>query len=238
MKIALVGYGKMGKEIETIALERGHTILLKITKENTLTNNIEVLKQCDVAIEFTTPANVLKHIEICFNFNIPIVVGTTGWNKLEEKVIEECKTKKATLFYASNFSIGVNLFFEINKRLAQLMNLQNQYNVSLTETHHTQKLDAPSGTAITLANGILQNLTGKQSWELAPAITNNALEITAIREENVPGTHTINYESKQDVISITHQAKNRQGFAMGAVIAAEFVNGKTGVFGMNDILKF
>lgn len=238
MKIALLGYGKMGKEIEAIALEQGHTILLKITKENSLANNIDVLKQCDVAIEFTTPANVLQHIEFCFNLNIPIVVGTTGWNKLEEKVIDECKVKNATLFYASNFSIGVNLFFEINKRLAQLMNLQNQYNVSLTETHHTQKLDAPSGTAISLANGILQNLTHKQSWELAPAKNKNSIEITAVREQGVPGTHTIFYESNEDIISITHQAKSRKGFAQGAVLAAEFIQAKKGVFCMKDILKF
>lgn len=238
MKIALLGYGKMGKEIEAIALQRGHTIDLKITEENVLSANIDKLKHCDVAIEFTTPANVLQHIQICFDAKTPIVVGTTGWNKSEKEVIANCQKQNATLFYASNFSIGVNLFFEINKRLAQLMNTQKQYNVSLTEIHHTQKLDAPSGTAITLANDILHNLTSKQSWELAPAKSANALEITAVREENVPGTHTIQYESNQDVISITHQAKNRQGFAMGAVLAAEFIEGKTGVFGMNDILKF
>jgi len=231
MKIALFGYGKMGKTIERLALERGHTIVAKIDKA------IEdgVFIDADVAIDFSIPTEAFNNIEKCFNENIPIVSGTTGWlDKFEDaKLI--CKEKKGAFIYASNYSLGVNLFFELNSQLAKMMSRFNAYSVGMEEIHHTQKLDAPSGTAITLAEGIIEN-SKKNSWTLD--VTNNDTEIPIVakRVEKVPGTHTVAYNSIVDEIEIKHTAKNRDGFALGAIIAAEWLKDKKGVFTMKDVL--
>jgi 4-hydroxy-tetrahydrodipicolinate reductase len=236
MKIALIGYGKMGKEIEQIALSRGHTIVFKVNGTNANTCTIAELKKTDVAIEFSTPEAAINNIYKCFESNIPVVVGTTGWlNKLEE-VKQKCIEKNQTLFYASNYSIGVNLFFKLNEYLAKLMNQYPDYNVTMEEIHHVHKLDSPSGTAISLANQVIEKMDRKQKW--VNQLTNNAdeLNIVSKRIDEVPGTHIVTYGSAVDEISITHLAHNRKGFALGAVIAAEWVNNKKGIFGMNDLM--
>ncbi|MFN7015114.1 MAG: 4-hydroxy-tetrahydrodipicolinate reductase [Bacteroidia bacterium] len=225
MKIALIGYGKMGKEIEQIALSRGHEIVLKISVENLNDFTIENLKKADVAIEFTAPDAALINMNTCFDAGIPVVVGTTGWNKHLDEVKNACITKNATLLYASNFSVGVNLFFALNKRLAELMLPYNQYNVTMEEIHHTHKLDAPSGTAISLANDILAVHPTKKQWSLEKNDAEN-LFINAKRIDPFPGTHRIKYSSDIDDIEIIHTAHNRKGFATGAVIAAEWIAGK------------
>lgn len=236
MKIALIGYGKMGKEIEQVALSRGHEIVLKISIDNLGDFTHENLKKADVAIEFTAPDAALKNIFTCIDAELPIVVGTTGWNKHLNEVKEYCLNKNGTLLYASNFSIGVNLFFALNKYLAELMASYEQYNVTIEEIHHTQKLDAPSGTAISLANDILAVHPTKKQWSLEKNDTQN-LFIQVKRIDPVPGTHRIKYSSEIDDIEITHTAHNRKGFATGAVIAAEWVFGKKGIYTMNDVLK-
>lgn len=236
MKIALIGYGKMGKEIEQIALSRGHEVVLKISVENLNDFTPDNLKKADVAIEFTAPDAALNNMYTCFDVGIPVVVGTTGWNKHLDEVKKYCNTKNATLLYASNFSVGVNLFFALNKRLAELMVPYNQYDVTIEEIHHTQKLDAPSGTAISLANDILAVHPTKKQWSLQKNDAEN-LFINVKRIDPVPGTHSIKYSSDIDDIEIIHTAHNRKGFATGAVIAAEWIAGKKGIYTMNDVLN-
>ncbi|MFZ4741121.1 MAG: 4-hydroxy-tetrahydrodipicolinate reductase [Bacteroidales bacterium] len=236
MKIALLGYGKMGKEIEKIALDRNHEILMKIDTFEDWNEHIYDFLQADVAIEFSTPTTVLDNILKSFAANVPIVVGTTGWYDQLDTIRDLCVEKQQCLFYASNFSLGVNVFFEINKKLALLMNTHPEYEVFIEEIHHTQKLDAPSGTAITLANDIINNLKRKEVWKNEMTENTEMLGIKSIRESNVPGTHIITYQSENDIIEIKHTAKNRLGLAMGAILAAEFVLGKKGIYEMKDIL--
>lgn len=236
MQIALLGYGKMGKEIESVAKERDHDVAAIIDSEDDWMEKISILRDCDVAIDFSTPGTAVDNIMKCFSINVPIVVGTTGWYEHLESVIHDCQQQDATLFVASNFSIGVNMLFDINRRLAQLMNRYQEYNVQITETHHIHKLDAPSGTAITLANGIIENISRKDSWKLN-ATAPEELNIVAHRIGEVPGIHQVTYDSDIDTISISHEAKSRKGFALGAVLAAEFINGKKGYFTMQDLLQ-
>jgi 4-hydroxy-tetrahydrodipicolinate reductase len=230
MKIALLGYGKMGKVIERIALERGHEIILKKSSQN----SFDGLQNADVAIDFSVPTSAVTHISECLNNNVPIICGTTGWLEDYEKMVSLCNEKKGSFIYGSNFSLGVNIFFELNEYLAKMMYNLKQYSVSMEEIHHTQKLDAPSGTAISLANGIIKN-TDFTNWTLEEP-KNNEIHIEAKRIENVPGTHSIFYDSEVDQIEIKHTAHSREGFALGAVIAAEWLVGKKGVFTMKDVL--
>jgi 4-hydroxy-tetrahydrodipicolinate reductase len=238
MKIALLGYGKMGKEIEKIAVSRGHEIVLKINVDNAHELTVDNLKKADAAIEFSTPETAYSNIQKCFEANVPLVVGTTGWLHKIDEVKNSAANEGKGFFYASNFSIGVNVFFEINKKLAQLMAPYKEYSIEMEEIHHTQKLDAPSGTAITLAEGIIENNDRKSKWVNENSTSDNELEIISKRIENIPGTHTVVYNSSIDEIYIRHTAHNRQGFALGAVVAAEFMKGKSGFYGMNDLLKF
>lgn len=237
MKIALIGYGKMGKEIEQILIARGHTIPMIIDLNNTNDLDAAHLKEIDVAIEFTTPSTAYGNVVKCLEAGVPVVCGTTAWLDKLPQVEQLCKEKNGAFFYASNYSIGVNIFFEINRHLAQLMNRFGEYDVTIEETHHTQKKDAPSGTAVTLAEGILENLDRKQKWVCGTTTVPEELEVVAIRRSVVPGTHTVTYESDVDSLSITHMAKSRRGFALGAVLAAEFLHGKTGIFSMKDLMK-
>lgn len=237
MKIALIGYGKMGKEIEQILIARGHTIPLIIDLNNTNDLDAAHLKEIDVAIEFTTPSTAYGNVVKCLEAGVPVVCGTTAWLDKLPQVEQLCKEKNGAFFYASNYSIGVNIFFEINRLLAQLMNRFGEYDVTIEETHHTQKKDAPSGTAVTLAEGVLENLDRKQKWVCGTTTVPEELEVVAIRRSVVPGTHTVTYESDVDALSITHMAKSRRGFALGAVLAAEFLHGKTGIFSMKDLMQ-
>lgn len=230
MKIALLGYGKMGKVIERIALERGHEIVLKKDQNNTF----EGLSIADVAIDFSVPDSAVANISECLNNGIPVISGTTGWLADYPKMVQLCEEKNGSFIYASNFSLGVNIFFELNEYLAKMMANLKQYNVSMEEIHHTQKLDAPSGTAITLAEGVIKH-TDYANWTLETPISNE-IHIEAKRIENVPGTHSIFYDSEVDQIEIKHTAHSREGFALGAVVAAEWLVGKKGVFTMKDVL--
>jgi 4-hydroxy-tetrahydrodipicolinate reductase len=232
MKIALLGYGKMGKTIEQIAIKRGHTIVLTIDKDDVGYD----ISKADVAIDFSIPTVAYNNITNCISNNVPVISGTTGWLHDYDKAVALCKEKKGAFIYASNYSLGVNIFFELNKTLAKMMSALKQYHVTMEEIHHTQKLDAPSGTAISLANDIISNNSNFEAWKLDEA-SEKTIPIVAKRIENVPGTHTINYESEVDTITIEHVAHTRQGFALGAVIAAEWIVGKTGVFTMNDVLN-
>lgn len=236
MKIALLGYGKMGKTIETLAIQGGHEIVLKIDVANQNDLTLENLKKADVAIEFTRPDAVIDNLLLCFKAGTPVVSGTTGWLDRFEEIQAACHKYQGAFFYASNFSIGVNIFMAVNKYLAQLMNDQPQYRIQVEETHHTQKLDAPSGTAITLAEGILQHLHRKTKWVNEPEQQANELSIISHRIDQVPGTHVISYSSEVDTIEIKHTAHSRQGFAQGAILAAEWLRGRIGVFGMQDLL--
>ncbi len=230
MKIALLGYGKMGKTIEGIALQRGHSIVIKA--------DIGVaydITEADVAIDFSVPDAAFSNISNCLNNGVPVISGTTGWLKDYDKAVALCNQNKGAFIYASNFSLGVNIFFELNKNLAKMMSALNQYKVSLEEIHHTQKLDTPSGTAISLANGIIEE-TSYNKWTLDTP-KSDEIGIVAKRIENVPGTHQITYDSKVDTIQIKHTAHSREGFALGAVIAAEWILGKKGVFSMKDVLN-
>ena len=238
MKIALIGYGKMGKTIEQIARQRGHQIVSIIDINNTADFDSEAFRSADVAIEFTTPATALGNYMRCFAANVPVVSGTTGWLSHLDEVKAKCEQEGKTFFYASNFSVGVNIFFALNRYLAKIMNGFPAYDVRMTEVHHIHKLDAPSGTAITLAEGILENVERKERWTLETAEQPTDLPIHAIREGEVPGIHEIIYESEADTISIKHDAKSRAGFALGAVIAAEFTAGKKGFLGMSDLFHF
>lgn len=232
MNIALLGYGKMGKTIEQIAIKRGHNVVLTIDKDD---KNYDITK-ADVAIDFSVPTVAFNNISNCINNNVPVISGTTGWLDKYDDAVALCKEKKGAFIYASNYSLGVNIFFELNKTLAKMMSNLKQYNVSMEEIHHTQKLDAPSGTAISLANDIIENHEGFTNWKLDEN-GKKTIPITAKRIEDVPGTHTVTYESEVDTINIEHIAHTRQGFALGAVIAAEWIAGKTGVFTMNDVLN-
>ena len=238
MKIALICYGKMGKTIEQIALNRGHQIVSIVDINNPEEFQSANFKSADVAIEFTTPATAFDNYMKSFAAGVPVVSGTTGWLDRIGEIKEKCEKEGKTFFYASNFSIGVNIFFALNKYLAKIMNNFPSYNISMTETHHIHKLDAPSGTAITLAEGIIENVDRKDRWTLETAEQPTDLPIHAIREGEVPGIHEVTYESDVDYISIKHDAKSRAGFALGAVVAAEFTAGKKGFLGMDDMLKF
>ena len=236
MKIALIGYGKMGKAIEEIALERGHEIVLKIDVTNTADLTKENIAKADVAIEFTGPHTAYANITSLLELGIPVVSGSTGWLEKMDEVQHLLKEKNGTMLYASNFSVGVNLFFDLNEKLAALMYPHKEYKVSLEEIHHTAKLDAPSGTAITLAEGIMETYTEKTKWvnDVVPA--ENELLIASKRIDPAPGTHIINYTSEIDDITITHTAHSRKGFALGAVLAAAFIKDKKGFFSMKEVL--
>ena len=239
MKIALIGYGKMGKEIEKIALSRGHQIVSIIDLNNQDDFTSEAFKSADVAIEFTAPTVAYNNYIRAFNAGVKVVSGSTGWmDEHGDEIKDLCNNGGKTLFWASNFSLGVAIFSAVNKYLAKIMNQFPTYDVTMSETHHIHKLDAPSGTAITLAEEILENLDRKESWVKEEAKAASELPIHSIREGEVPGIHTIRYESEADSISITHDAKNRKGFALGAVLAAEFTCGKQGLLGMSDLFKF
>ncbi len=238
MKIALIGYGKMGKEIEKIALERGHLIIFKFDVNNKNEFTTKNLKKTDVAIEFTEPDSAFANYMKCFEANIPVVSGTTGrLDKLPE-IKKQCTENGQTFFYASNFSIGVNIFFKLNESLAKLMNKTENYDVSVSETHHTEKKDAPSGTAITIAEDLISNFKNKKTWVKENAVDKAELVIRSFREGKVPGIHTVKYESDVDYIEITHNAKSRKGFALGAVLAAEFTQKNKGFLTMDDLLNF
>jgi 4-hydroxy-tetrahydrodipicolinate reductase len=237
LKIALIGYGKMGKAIEGIAIERGHEIVLRIDAENTEALNNDNLQQADLAIEFTNPDSAINNIKQCFDAAIPVVCGTTGWLEHWDQIKADCENKNGSFLYASNFSIGVNLFFELNKKLAQLMQNRPEYNCSIEEIHHTAKKDAPSGTAITIAENIIASNPNKKNWVLGETADINSLSITSKRIDPAPGTHIVSYNSVIDSIEIKHTAHNRIGFATGAVLAAEFLLGKKGVYGMGDVLE-
>ncbi|MEO9258515.1 MAG: 4-hydroxy-tetrahydrodipicolinate reductase [Crocinitomicaceae bacterium] len=240
MKIALIGYGKMGKAIEEIALQRGHSVVLKVGSNSKEWE--KELSSVDVAIEFTKPSSAIENYKKILASNIPLVTGTTGWYEEYESVKKFVDQSNGTFLSASNFSVGVNLFFEINRFVAQLMDKQTDYDVEIEEIHHLQKIDAPSGTAITIAEGIIENSSKKTEW-YCPEKGNiehpeaSDLKITAKREENVSGTHIVSYESEIDEIKIIHQAKSRKGFAFGAILAAEFIQGKKGIYTMKDVLQ-
>lgn len=245
MKIAILGYGKMGRIIEQFAIERGHEIVLKVNEDNINDLSISNLKHADVAIDFSTPDSVLRNIEVCFEARVPVVVGTTGWYGRLQEVKNKCIDGNNTLLYASNFSIGVNVFFFVNKVLARIMNRYPQYEVQVEEIHHTEKLDSPSGTAMTIAEGILVELDRKNEWvnELVGSgneliVKPEQLLIESHRIEDVPGTHTVIYSSEVDDIEFKHKAHSRAGFALGAVMAAEWLEDKTGFFNITDMFDF
>lgn len=245
MKIALIGYGKMGKLIEQLATERGHEIILTIDQDNHSDFQSDRFKEADLAIEFSTPHAVLSNIEACFAASVPIVVGTTGWYDQIPVIKQKCESSNKTLLYASNFSIGVNVFFHVNRVLARLMNRYPQYDVQVEEIHHTQKLDAPSGTAITIAEGILEGLDRKSAWVNEVVGQNeelvakpNELLIESHRIDQVPGTHTVVYSSEVDELEFKHTAHNRAGFALGAIVAAEWLQGKQGFYSIADMFDF
>jgi 4-hydroxy-tetrahydrodipicolinate reductase len=235
MNIILSGYGKMGKEIETIAIKRNHNIILKINKSNCDSVSDEDLKKADAIIEFSTPHTVIDNLKKYLNTQVPVVVGTTGWYTNFEEIKEFCLKKNGALFHATNFSVGVNLFFKVNTYLADIMNKYENYDVSLEEIHHIHKLDKPSGTAITLAEQIIKKLDRKKSWSINEKNI-DTLFINDIRDGEVPGTHIIKYHSEIDDIEIMHKAHNRKGFALGAIIAAEFMLNKKGIYTMNDLI--
>jgi 4-hydroxy-tetrahydrodipicolinate reductase len=231
MKIALLGYGRMGKEIEKIAISRGHEIVIR----KDVDDEIEITL-ADVAIDFSVPNSAFNNISNCINNNVPVISGTTGWLDNYKNAVALCEEKKGAFMYASNYSLGVNIFFELNKQLAKMMKAIEGYTISMEEIHHTLKLDAPSGTAITLAEGIIDN-SSKTNWELGEKTSKENISIVAKRIPDVPGTHTVWYESEVDTIEIKHTAHSRKGFALGAVIAAEWIVDKTGVFSMKDVLN-
>jgi len=234
MKIVLIGYGKMGKTIERIAISRGHEIAGRID----VGDDINLFSQTvDVAIEFTQPEAAVHNLKACFKKGIPVVCGTTGWLQHKAEIENECQSKNGTLLYSSNFSLGVNLFFKLNEYLAKLMERQTQYEVSIDETHHTQKKDAPSGTAITLAEGVIKNLKRKKEWKLGATQNKEALSINSFRIDPAPGTHVVKYASAVDDVEITHIAHSREGFALGAVMVAEWLAGKKGIYTMDDFLQ-
>lgn len=238
MNIALIGYGRMGHEIEAIAIKRGHVIKLIVDQDNTNDLNEANLEGTDVAIEFSSPGAAFNNIVKCFTMKIPVVSGTTGWLDDYDKAVDICNKNNTSFIHSSNFSIGVNLLFRLNKELAEQMNRYRDYNVSIEEIHHTKKLDAPSGTAITLAACIVDQHSEYKEWCSDNDKTKNCIPIRSVREGVVPGIHTVTWDSEIDTISLKHEAKNRKGFALGAVVAAEFIHSKEGIFTMNDIMGF
>lgn len=238
MKIALIGYGKMGHMIEEMALQRGHEIVLRIHADNLEEFTETNLAKADVAIEFTGPHSAFENVSRCLNYGVPTVSGSTGWNEQLEEAKRFAQEQNRAFLHASNFSIGVNIFFQVNKLLAKLMSSQPSYEISLKEIHHTQKLDSPSGTAVTLAEQVLQALRRKKDWVNGPSSAPEELSIISERIDPAPGTHHVKYTSSIDDIEIVHTAHNRQGFSLGAVLAAEFIAGKQGVFTMDDVLRF
>ncbi len=233
MNILLIGYGKMGKAIESIALQRGHSI---VGRADTKEDLVKFDGAADVAIEFSQPEAAIENLHFCFEKKIPVVCGTTGWLHHLKEVELSCKEKNGGLFYASNYSLGVNLFFRLNAQLAKMMSQYPTYTVSIDETHHTQKKDAPSGTAITLAEGIINNIPLIKEWHLGETNNSSSLVIHALRVDPAPGTHTVNYRSSIDDIEITHTAHSREGFAQGAVLVAEWMAGRKGIYSMDDFL--
>ncbi|MFI5194627.1 MAG: 4-hydroxy-tetrahydrodipicolinate reductase [Chitinophagales bacterium] len=238
MRIALIGYGKMGKAIEKLAVTRGHEIVLKIDLENGHELTPENLSKADVAIEFTGPSSAAANLRKCADSGVPVVCGSTGWLDEYESIKKAFEEKEGAFLYASNFSIGVNIFFEVNKKLASLMASHPDYSVSIRETHHTQKKDAPSGTAITLAEQVMENISSLKSWVNRPASAPGELSILSERMDPAPGTHEVVYTSAIDDLEIRHTAHNREGFAGGAVLAAEYISHKKGIFSMKDVLGF
>ena len=237
MKAAIIGYGKMGREIEKILLERGHSVALVIDTDNAADLNAANLAQADVALEFTMPTTAYGNIRTCIENATPVVSGTTGWTDRLPELQELCREKGGALFYASNYCLGVNLMFRLNRRLARMMERFDAYDVRIEEIHHTQKKDAPSGTAITLAEGIISEIGRKTGWVNEPSDDLSQIVVTSLREGAVPGTHTVTYESDDDRIELKHTIKNRRTLALGAVVAAEFLCGKKGVYTMDDLLK-
>lgn len=237
MKIALIGYGKMGKTIEKIAQQRGHEIIVKIDIDNAADLNEANLSKANAAIEFTGPHSAYTNVLKCLQAGTPVVCGSTGWLEKFEEIKKYCASVNGAFLYASNFSVGVNIFFELNKRLAELMSAHHDYHVDITETHHTQKKDAPSGTAITLAEQVIAGIPQKKLWVNHISDNIEELEIISERIDPAPGTHKVRYHSDVDDIEIIHTAHNRNGFALGAVLAAEFIHNKKGIFSMRDVLK-
>ena len=237
MKLALIGYGKMGKAIEEMAVQRGHQIVLAIDQPNLHDFTSENISKANVAIEFTGPHTAFENVKGCIEFDVPVVCGSTGWTEKMDEIKKICSEKNGTFIYSSNFSVGVNIFFEVNKRLAALMSAHKEYEVLLEEIHHTQKKDAPSGTAITLAEQILEKIKRKKQWINELSENPQDLEIISQRIDTTPGTHTVKYSSVIDDIEIIHTAHNRKGFALGAVMAAEFIKDKKGFFSMKDVLN-
>jgi len=237
MNIAILGYGKMGEQVEKVALERKHKLVAYIDNERDWLKYADKLKQADVAIEFSTPKVALENIYKCFDIQLPVVVGTTGWHQQLEAVRERCLLENQSLIYAANFSLGVNLFFALNRALAKIMKGYNDFDVSVEEIHHTEKKDSPSGTSIVLANDIIKHLPQKETW--INELNNNVseLSIKSERIKNNIGTHIVTYSSPLDIIEITHKALSRKNFAIGAVLAAEWLNGKKGFFNINDMLN-
>jgi 4-hydroxy-tetrahydrodipicolinate reductase len=236
MNIALIGYGKMGKAIEEIAVQRGHKIVLKINDENLEDFTKDNVTGVDVAIEFTSPHSAFDNIKKIIGYGVPVVCGSTGWTERINEINGYCKEQNGSFLYASNFSVGVNIFFELNIKMAALLAPHAEYNISMEETHHTQKKDAPSGTAITLAEQILEQIKRKEKWVNTESNNPSELSIISKREDPAPGTHSIKYFSPIDDIEIIHTAHNRQGFALGAVLAAEFIKDKKGIFSMKEVL--
>ena len=237
MNIALIGYGKMGKAIEAIAVERGHHVVLKIDIDNLNDFTRENLHQAQAAIEFTKPETAFANVTKCIEFGVPVVSGSTGWYDRLDEVKYLCTERNGAMLCASNFSIGVNIFFEINRHLAKVMNHFPEYRIEMEEIHHTQKLDAPSGTAITLAEGIIDEISRVKKWELDGKSKMDEIPVRAVRKDNIPGTHSVKYASEIDDIEIIHTAHTRKGFALGAVLAAEYIHDKKGIFSMTDLLK-
>lgn len=238
MNLALIGYGRMGHEIEAAALKRGHNIKLIVDVTNKADLNSDKLKGIDVAIEFSFPESALDNILKCLENRLPVVSGTTGWLEHYSEATTACQKYKTAFLHSTNFSIGVNILFKLNSELARLMGKYPEYNVAIEEIHHTKKLDAPSGTAITLSTGITNNHPGYDGWAFPGEASGKKIPVTAVREGNVPGTHNITWDSEIDTIKLGHEAKNRKGLALGAVIAAEFLAGREGVFTMNDVMGF
>jgi len=236
MKIALLGYGKMGKAIEEIAVSKGHEIVLKVNIDNLEDNTIENIRKADVVIEFTGPESAFENISRCIEAGVPVVSGSTGWLSKYDEAKKLCEANNGSFLYASNFSVGVNIFFAVNERLAELMAAQPQYDVSIKEIHHTAKLDAPSGTAITLAEQVLERSSFKKNWVKEQGMTKDELSIFSERIDPAPGTHHVKYSSEIDEIEIIHTAHSRKGFAGGAVLAAEFIKDRKGIFSMRDVL--
>jgi 4-hydroxy-tetrahydrodipicolinate reductase len=237
MRIALIGYGKMGKMIEEVAYHRGHEVVLKIDLNNKHEFTAENVAKADLAIEFTGPDSAYENVKQCIEFGIPVVSGSTGWNNKIEEIKKVAKDKNGSFLHTSNFSVGVNIFFEINKHLARLMANQAEYSVSLKEVHHTQKKDSPSGTAVTLAEQIIESYPSKSGWVNHDTYEADKIPIISERIDPAPGTHYVKYSSEVDDIEIIHTAHSRKGFALGAVLAAEYIAGKKGVFTMADVLK-